>query len=32
MKVKTLGRLLPESGKWHQNQEIYDIRGGGLRL
>lgn len=27
MEVRTLGRLLPESGKRHQNQEIYDIRG-----
>ena len=31
MEVRTLGRLIPESGKLHQNQEIYDIRGG-LRL
>lgn len=29
MEVRTLGRLIPESGKLHQNQEIYDIRGGG---
>lgn len=28
MKPICLGRLLPESGKLHQNQEIYHIGGG----
>lgn len=26
-----LGRLIPDSGKIHQNQEVYDI-GGGVAL
>lgn len=28
MEVKYFGRLIPESRKIHQNQEVYDIRGG----
>lgn len=32
MEVRTLGRLIPEIGKLHQNQEIYDIRGGSPTL
>lgn len=27
-----LGRLIPDSGKIHQNQEVYAIVGGGLHF
>lgn len=29
-KVETLGRLIPDSGKIHQNQEVYNSIGGNL--
>lgn len=28
-KVEVLGRLIPNSGKIHQNQEVYNTFGGG---
>lgn len=28
-KVEVLGRLIPSSGKIHQNQEVYNTLGGG---
>lgn len=29
MDVIVLGRVMPDSGKLHQNQEVYDTKGGG---
>lgn len=32
MEVKVIGRLIPDSNKIHQNQEVYDYGGGFVRL
>lgn len=29
MKIDVLGRIVPNCGKIHQNQEVYNIMGGG---
>lgn len=31
-KVEVLGRLIPSSGKIHQNQEVYNTLGGGRSI
>ena len=31
-KVEVLGRLIPDSGKIHQNQEVYNTFGGEVNM